>query len=50
MMWSPLEDVSATSGKSVKLECDVTMGTPRGDIRWFKDAKELYKGQKYRYM
>ena len=48
MVLSPLEDLMVTSGKSVKLECDVTLGRPKGDIRWFKDAKELYKGQKHR--
>ena len=44
-----LEDTFAIAGKTLKLECDVTLGNPRGEIRWYKDAKELYKSQKYRY-
>ena len=32
---SPLHDVTVMAGKTVKLECDVTVGKPEGEIRWW---------------
>jgi len=41
---SPLSDKHATAGHQVKLECEVSLGKPRSEIHWYKEARELYKG------
>jgi titin len=45
---SPLCDVATNAGKTVKLECDVSLGKPKAEIRWYRDAREIYKGVKHR--
>ena len=31
------------------MECRVDIGTDEAEIRWFKDAKEIYPSKKYDY-
>jgi len=32
---SPLADVSATAGRPLLLECDISLGRPKAEIRWY---------------
>ena len=48
MILSPLQDTTAIAGKSVRLECDLSLGHPKADIRWYRDARELYRSPKYK--
>ena len=43
-----LEDITAVAPNSVKFECRIKPGEPSAEIRWFKDAKEIYKSTRHR--
>ena len=42
-----LEDVKIIAPRSFSLECSITPGAPEAVIRWFKDAKEIYRSNKF---
>ncbi|ESO04852.1 hypothetical protein HELRODRAFT_191479 [Helobdella robusta] len=44
---SPMVNISALQGETVKLECDVLLGKPRANVKWFKDGQELQLSNKY---
>lgn len=41
-----LQDITAVAGKHAKLECDLYAGEPMAQIKWYKDKREVYSGQK----
>ncbi|XP_046554801.1 titin-like [Haliotis rubra] len=43
----PLQDEVAVAPKDAILECDVDVGEPEGEIKWFKGTKEVKKSSKY---
>lgn len=46
---SPLKNISAESGKSARLECEIS-GNPKPDIKWFKGARELIDSSKFQIL
>lgn len=42
-----LSDTDAIIPGTVKLSVDVDLGSPVAEVKWFKDWKELYQGERY---
>ena len=34
MLLSPLEDMTVVSGKTLRLDCDISPGTPKAEFKW----------------
>lgn len=44
----PLKDTEVVLPAAVKLTADVDLGEPIAEVKWFKEWKELYPGDKYK--
>ena len=43
---SDMEDVTVIAPEDGVLECHMTRGDPKADIKWFKENKQIYAGKK----
>ena len=43
----PLTDQSVVAPGNASLTCAIDRGEPKADVKWFKDAKEVYRGRRY---
>ncbi|CAH1802732.1 unnamed protein product [Owenia fusiformis] len=44
---TPLKETSVSAPKDATMTCEIDSGKPKADIRWFKDAKEVYKSRRH---
>jgi len=44
---TPLKDTKVTAQSTATLTCDLDLGEPKADIRWYKESRELYEGKKH---
>ena len=43
----PLEDLTVVAPNDAILECDIDVGEPEAEIKWFKGQKQVKKSAKY---
>jgi len=44
---TPLKDTKVTAQSTATLTCDLDLGEPKADVRWYKESRELYEGKKH---
>jgi len=44
---TPLKDIKVTAQSTATLTCDLDLGEPKADVRWYKESRELYEGKKH---
>jgi len=44
---TPLKDTKVTAQSTATLTCDIDLGEPKADIRWYRESRELYEGKKH---
>ncbi|KAH9498303.1 hypothetical protein Btru_006488 [Bulinus truncatus] len=47
ILLEPLQDIAVVAPNDAILECDIDVGEPEAEIRWFRGKKEVRKSAKY---
>ncbi|GFO38541.1 titin, partial [Plakobranchus ocellatus] len=47
VLLEPLQDIAVIAPKDAILECDIDVGEPEAEIKWFRGKKEVKKSSKY---
>jgi len=42
-----MKDIKVTAQSTSTLTCDIDLGEPKANIRWYKESRELYEGKKH---
>jgi len=44
---TPLKDIKVTAQSTATLTCDLDLGEPKANIKWYKESRELYEGKQH---